>query len=98
MRRAVDVRHARVEPGLQLARVEVAPLAVAVVVDRASTLALGALRRGALGPRQPHVHRAAATSRSTRSTDHGAVTPKIVAYSSRSRIVPTSSAIAAAGR
>src|SRR5712692_9731703 len=36
-----------------------APLAVAVVVDRARALAFRARRRGALGARQPHVHRAA---------------------------------------
>src|SRR5436309_14751251 len=36
-----------------------APLAVAVVVDRTRALAFRALRRGALGARQPHVHRAA---------------------------------------
>ena len=54
--RALDARHAGVEPGLELARIEVPPLAFAVIVDRARRLALGALCRRVLPAGQPHVH------------------------------------------
>ena len=59
MRRTVDAGDAGVQPRLKLARVEVSPLSLAVVVDRLRRLALWALRRSALVARQPHVHRAA---------------------------------------
>src|SRR5207244_4292483 len=70
------------------------PWALRALVDRARRLALGPLAASSL--RASHTCTAPpATSRSTRSTVHGACTPKIVAYSSRSRIVSASSAVSA---
>ena len=54
---ALDAGHTRVEPRLQLAGVEVPPLAVPMIVDRAGALAFGAVRRRAIGAGQPDVHR-----------------------------------------
>src|SRR5206468_11965537 len=54
--RALHAGHTRVESGLELARVEMPPLPLPVVVDRARGLAFGTRRRRALGAGQPHVH------------------------------------------
>ena len=54
--RAVDAGYARVQPSLELAGVEMPPLPLPMVVDRARGLALGAGRRRALGAGQPDVH------------------------------------------
>src|SRR5207244_12858451 len=56
VRGAVDAGHACVQPSLELARVEMPPLPLPMVVDRARGLALGAGRRRALGAGQPDVH------------------------------------------
>lgn len=50
-------RHARVKPSLKLARVQVPPLSLPVIVDRRALSALRALRLGAFLPFQPHVNR-----------------------------------------
>jgi hypothetical protein len=55
VRRAVDPRHPRMEPRLELTSVEVPPLARAVIVDGPRCPTLRTLGRRALRPTQPHV-------------------------------------------
>src|SRR3989449_2537706 len=57
--RALHAGHTRVESGLELARVEMPPLPLPMIVDRARGLAFGTRRRRALGAGQPNVHGAA---------------------------------------
>src|SRR5436190_3831827 len=54
--RALHAGHPRVESGLELARVEMPPLPLPMIVDRARGLAFWTRRRRALGAGQPHVH------------------------------------------
>src|SRR6266478_5346209 len=51
-----STRGTRVESGLELARVEMPPLPLPMIVDRARGLAFGTRRRRALGAGQPNVH------------------------------------------
>src|SRR5205823_12157919 len=56
VRGAVDAGYACVQPSLELARVEMPPLPLPMVIDRARGLALGARCRRPLGAGQPDVH------------------------------------------